>query len=731
MAAAKRTPMMKLWPVPVFLFLMPLHIFSQETSSIDYETARLSRIVGAVRITENISIDGHLDEPAWERAAPASDFTQWQPAPGQPSGERTEVRFLYDDDNLYVGFICFDSDAAKMVVNDLREDFGVNDTDSVSFIIDSLHDRRSGFSLRANPAGARSDGQISNDGTTNNDWDGVWNVKTSINDEGWIAEFVIPFKTLRFSRDPSQEWGLNIARRVLRLNEVSYWSPVPVRYRGTNVSLAGTLRGLENIRQGRNLKVKPFVTAGITEVRDSSTEQDYDGGLDAKYSLTPSLTLDATYRTDFAQVEVDQQQVNLTRFNIFFPEKRDFFLENSGTFTFGGEGGGGGGGANLVPFFSRRIGLSASGIPIPIVGGGRVSGQVGRYDVGFLLMKTADQGSTPSNNYLVGRIKRQLLTNSFVGVLVTHRDSTLEGDTNRVYGGDAHFQFYRRLNIDSHVLMSDTPGRSGRNHARRLQTSWVDDEMSMSVEYATIEANFNPEVGFVRRGDLTQYSGEFSWNPLMGGSNRIRNLTFGTSVDYSSGATSGKVETRNQRATMGVLFQSTSAINFNIDETFDRLTGEDSILGVPISAGDYRYRSYSASANSNRSEKISGNAGVNWGEFWDGHRKSFSGGLSLKPNYHWNVTFNYSHNRVKLSKGSATTDLLGMRLLYGFTPQAFINAFVQYNAANHRVSSNIRFNFTHHPLSDLFLVYNDIRDTDNGQLVERAFIVKLTNLFNF
>ncbi|MBI2150823.1 MAG: hypothetical protein HYU27_09510, partial [Acidobacteria bacterium] len=516
--------------------------------SLDYEAIRLEKIVTAVRITEKITIDGHLDEPAWKLAIPAADFLQWSPRHGEPSPERTEVRFLYDGDNIYVGFTNFDSDMTRAVIKELKEDFSPQDSDLVGVAFDSLHDRRSGFSFGVNVAGAKRDQQIANDSQFNQDWDGVWDAKVSRNGEGWIAEFVIPFKTLRFSNSPKQEWGVNMNRRIMRRNEESQWSLVPQRYRISRISQAGTLAGLENIRQGRNLKVTPFATAGITQVRDAAggplrtlkslsrvfcAEQHndcgYDGGVDAKYSLTSSLTLDATYRTDFAQVEVDQQQVNLTRFNLFFPEKRDFFLENAGTFSFGTGGGGtsstSSSNANLVPFFSRRIGLSAGGTPIPILGGARLTGQIDRYDIG-LSMKTSRSASGPSNNYVVGRVKRNLFRNSFVGALLTNRDSTIRGDYNRVYGSDAHFEFYNRLGFDSYVLRSDTPGKNGRNAARRFEAGWRDEEITASAEYATVQTNFNPEAGFIRRRDITQYSGDFAWRPLLRNSDVIRNLNF-------------------------------------------------------------------------------------------------------------------------------------------------------------------------------------------------------------
>ena len=419
-------------PVLLVALLGGLPAFAQSgTTQVDYDTARFDKVVTAIRIDEEISLDGHLDEAAWDIAIPATDFAQQFPRPGEPSRNRTEARFLYDDDNLYVGAILYNVNPDNIVINELTEDFNQGQSDAIGVVLDTLGDQRSGFVFFVNPAGARKDGQIANDGQSDNfDWDGVWDVGVSQNGEGWIAEFRIPFKTLRFSNSPSQEWGLQMDRRVSDQREDSHWSPLPVRYRATRVSMAGTLRGLEGIRQGRNLKVKPFAVAGFTQTRaggdplgDWNTGQNYDGGLDLKYGITQSLTLDATYRTDFAQVEVDQQQVNLTRFNLFFPEKREFFLENAGTFNFGPRRE-----RDLIPFFSRRIGLSDQGTPIPIVGGARVTGQIGRYDVGVLTMKTESTATTPSNTYTVGRVKQNLLTNSWIGALVTNRDSTVAGD---------------------------------------------------------------------------------------------------------------------------------------------------------------------------------------------------------------------------------------------------------------------------------------------------------------
>ena len=722
----------------VFTFIASLAsadvAFAQQTAPIDYEAVRRSRVVDAIRINqEEISLDGHLNEAAWKLAKPATDFIQNAPRPGEPAQQATEVRFLYDNTNLYVGVTCFQSEDAPIVVNDLVQDFNFGQSDALNLILDTLHDRQSGFMFMTNPGGARRDGQTFNDGQSGNiDWDGVWDVKVSRFEGGWIAEFEIPFKTLRFSNSPTQEWGFNMTRAVRRANEQSNWAPIPIRFSATRVSLAGTLRGLENIKQGRNITVKPFIAAGASQARSGSRMEttrslgklkDYDGGADAKFSLTPSLTLDATYRTDFAQVEADQQQVNLTRFNLFFPEKRDFFLENAGTFAFGP-------GGNLVPFFSRRIGLSASGTPIPIIGGGRVSGKVDKYDVGFLAMKTERLGTTPSNNYVVGRLKRNLMRSSWIGALMTSRNSTTS-DFNRVYGADAHFQFYQRLEFDSYLLKSETPDLDGKDLARRFEAAWKDDEFEASAQYNEVQTNFNPEVGFIRRRNATQYEGEVAWRPQLRSSDLVRNLDFSASTSYFKSGTTGQIETRLQEAQAGIQFESNAEANFTISRTFDRLVAPDRIQGIPLPVGDYDYLEYAASFGTNNSRRISGNGSMNWGEFWDGNRHSYGGGISVKPDYHLNVSLNYTRNNLDLLNGASKTHLLGTRIVYSFSSRSFFNAFLQYNSSTHEVSTNIRFNIMYKPLSDLYVVYNDRRDTTIGQPMERAFIVKVTRLLTF
>ena len=711
-----------------------------QSVQIDHEAIRAARVVTAIKIAEKITLDGRLDEAIWTQAPVAGDFLQKQPDNGAPATERTEARFAYDDDNLYIGVTCFDSQPDKVLIRDLREDFNFGTTDLVQVFIDSIHDGRTGFTFVVNPAGARRDSQISGIGGSNQDWDGVWDAKVNRGRDAWTIEFSIPFKTLRFSGSTVQEWGVNLSRKIMHLSEESNWAPVPIRFNGNQPDMAGTLRGLENIRQGRNLKIKPYVIGGGTQTRVGGALRaawDRDLGFDAKYSLTPSMTLDATYRTDFAQVEADQQQVNLTRFNLFFPEKRDFFLENSGTFAFG-SGSRNNNSSNLVPFFSRRIGLSSAGTQIPIVGGARVSGQAAGNDIGVLVMKAEDlvgataASTTPSNTYLVGRYKRNLLRTSWIGAIVTDRESGLANDYNRVYGPDVHFQFFQRLEIDSYALRSETPGRSGDNMARNVVVAWRDDDLTLLAEHNAVEPNFNPEVGFVRRANMTQYSADAAWRPQLRRSTTIRNLIASTSVDYFESAGTGAIETRTHEGTIGVQFENNGSINFTANQTFDRLSNPFAIRSaVAVPVGDYEYTRYTASLNSGSNRRVGVTGNTSWGEFWNGHNTAVTAGLDIRPNYHVNIELDYSRNHVTLPNGTFTTGLVGARFLYGFSPRAFFNAFLQYNADTHQVSSNLRFNFTHHPLSDLYVVYNDRRDTVSGALLERAVILKLTNLFSF
>ena len=438
----------------------------------NYETAHLERRLKAVKISEKINIDGKLDEPGWALSPTATDFLQSEPKEGEPSVERTEVHVLYDNQNLYFGVYAHDSEIAHVVVSDLKKDFANDANDTFEIVLDTFHDERNGYIFSTNAAGAKGDSQMSNEGReTNSNWDGVWYVETSVVDDGWIAEIAIPFKTFKFRAGEMQTWGINFHRNLRsgQRNEDSFWSPLPRIYNLNRVSLAGTLEGLEGIKPGSNVRLKPYLSSSLAQNGATGVRKgDGDFGFDAKYGITSGLTWDFTYNTDFSQVEADEQQVNLTRFNLFFPEKREFFLENSGIFRFGGGDVNGGnfntfggrtsGISNDVFFFSRNIGLSGDNEAVPILGGTRLTGRAGSYEIGFLNMQQREYRNSHATNFTVGRVKHNILANSDIGVMMMDKEVKDSPQFNRVVGADANFRFGQGTTFNTFLAKASTPG---------------------------------------------------------------------------------------------------------------------------------------------------------------------------------------------------------------------------------------------------------------------------------
>jgi hypothetical protein len=425
----------------VFLTIL-LAMMASASSAINYETARFERKLQAVKIEEKIVLDGKLNEASWTKAPVATNFIQNEPRPDEPASEQREVRILYDNESIYFGFLMKDSRMKGLVINELDRDFASESGDTIEVILDTFHDERNGYRFSTNAAGAKYDAQMINEGrATDKDWDGIWYVKTSRGSDVWFAEMVIPFKTLNFQNSDIQTWGINFHRNLRSngSNEDSYWSPLPRIYDVQRVSLAGTLENLEGIKPGVNLKIKPYLMGNIQRTGDSKSKVDGDFGFDVKYGVTNGFTWDFTYNTDFSQVEADEQQINLTRFSLFFPEKRDFFLENSGIFQFGS-------GSQLLAqsdmlfFFSRRIGLSDAGEVIPILGGTRLTGRADNWELGFINMQQKQYEDNRATNFTVARLRRNILANSDIGIMMTNKE--VEGPHyNRVLGTDANLRF--------------------------------------------------------------------------------------------------------------------------------------------------------------------------------------------------------------------------------------------------------------------------------------------------
>jgi len=690
------------------------------------------RTVTAGYVESKIVIDGILDEREWSLVEPATDFIQNEPNMGEPASERTEVRLLYDDETLYVGIYCFDSAGTEgITLTDVSRDYGSTDNDHFAVIFDTFDDDRNGLAFGTNPVGAKRDFQVTQDGErTNADWDTIWDVKSQITDSGWQAEMAIPFRSLRFRDSQQQVWGINFNRRIRRKNESSHWSAIPRPYWLSRVSLAGELEGINGIGQGRNFYIKPYLLTPV--VRREQDDVDFlpDAGVDIKYGVTPGLALDLTVNTDFSQVEADQQQINLTRFPLFFPEKREFFLENSTIFQVKRVGSGfRSNDRDLIAFFSRRIGLS-QGRVVPILGGARLTGTAGPYRLGFLSIQTDDSDTTPSTNFSVARIRRDIFQNSDIGGIFINKD--VKGDHyNRTYGVDTNWQFFRYLEAASFLLKTDTPGLQGEDKAFHAFVGWRDPSIEMEAEHLSIEENFNPEAGFVPRTGIRTSKGQFIAKSRPGEAIPwIRQFRPNLGIEYITNQ-ENVLESRDFDQTFSIDFQDGGLFWFTHRFLFERLDEPFFIRpdqAIPV--GDYRFRVISTNYSSDQSRMFSGSLFFQTGEFFDGHKTTTRAGFGFKPGYHFGSSIAWNRDDVELPSGDFTTHLVIVRLDYSFDTHMFLDALIQYNSTVKEIASNIRFNFIHKPLSDFFLVYNERRAT-TGEVIERALIAKLTYVFDF
>ncbi len=707
--------------------------------------------VRAVRLDRPIVIDGALDEDVYESVPPVGDFVQSLPDEGEPATERTEAWILFDDTHVYVSARVWDSaPESEWVANEMRRDTNqLRQNDTFGVVFDTYYDRRNGVMFYTNPLGAMADFAITNEGNPNSDWNPIWDVRTGRFDGGWTVEMEIPFKSLRYRPGTEQVWGLQLRRAIRRKNEWAHLTLVPRSAAGTGamgvfrVSENATLVGLEAPPPSTNLEIKPYGIAGSRTDRTAEppVSNDFyaDAGLDVKYGITENLTADLTYNTDFAQVEVDEQQVNLTRFNLFFPEKREFFLEGRGIFDFASAGVGAGRGGGRAPtlFFSRRIGLQERQ-PVPILAGGRLTGKVGAFDVGALNIQTEDDDlvGAEATNFTVLRLRRDILRRSNVGVLFTgrSRSTVVEEGSNQTYGVDGTFSFYDNVNLLGYYATTRTPGLTGTEDSYRGRFSYDADRWGLQLDHLLVGEDFNPEVGFVRRSGFRQnfVSGRFSPRPSM---EAVRRLVFEGSLDYLEHPGQGYLETRERGARFQAEMENSDAFEVVFTDTYERLHEPFPIASdVTIPTGDYGFRDVEIGYSLGLQRRFSGRLSVQRGSFYDGEITSagFSQGrleitrqLSLEPS----LSFNW----VELPAGDFSTHLAVTRINYSFTPRMFVSGLVQYNSNSETFSTNLRLRWEYAPGSELFVVYTEDRDTavfDRfSRLSNRGLVVKLTGLF--
>ena len=694
--------------------------------------------VRAVRLTSSLRLDGRLDEAVYAEVSPMSDFIQTVPVEGVPATEKTEVWVFSDEDNVYVAARCWESRPDRMVVNVMQRDTSnIMQNENFGFVFDTFHDQRNGVMFIVNPIGGFTDGQII-DRRYSRDWNTVWDFRTARFEGGWTVEIAIPFKSLRYGPGPTQVWGFN-ARRINRWkNETSHLTLVPPTFAGSGLfqtSLAATMVGVEVPSGAKNLEIKPYAISDLTSDRTAtpmiSNDLDANFGIDVKYGITQNLTTDFTYNTDFAQVEADEQQINLTRFSLFFPEKREFFLENQNTFAFGGASG-----DTPILFHSRRIGLN-QGREVPIQVGGRLTGRVGAFTLGLINIQTDDEpvSEARATNFSVVRVKRDLLRKSSIGVIFTGRSVGQSGlGTNEAYGVDGTFAFYDNLFINTYWAQTQTDGLSDEDTSYRAQFNYAGDLYRVQLERLGVGANFRPEVGFVRRSDMDRSFAEFRFSPRPD-SDIVRQLSWtGSALYIENGA--GRVETREWDGEFGIEFHSSDRFTAGSRRTYEFLPRPFRITpDVTLPIGPYEYASGRASFSFGRQRMLSGTLSTEWGTFFNGDKKT----ISIRParailTPQLSVEPTYSVNWVDLVEGSFTTHLVGSRITYTLTPRMFTSALLQYASNDKDMQANVRLRWEYQPGSELFVVYTEQRDAHAirfPELANRTFVVKINRLFRF
>jgi hypothetical protein len=731
----------------VFLLLLAAPAAAQPTSGVT---------VRASRLTEPLRFDGRLDEAVYMSAPPIDSFIQQLPVEGVPATEPTEVWIFFDEDTLYISARCHDSRPDRIAANELRRDnnniFFVNDNFSVA--LDTFYDQRSAVFFQTNPIGAFRDQAIV-DGVFNVNWNAVWDVRTARDERGYTVEMAIPFKSLRYRAPGPQVWGINMRRQVKSKNETSMLTRVPQSYGGDGVAqmaVAATLVGVEIPAQSMNLELKPYAAGALTTDRAARLpfENDPNGdvGLDVKYGLTRGLTTDLTVNTDFAQVEEDQQQVNLTRFSLFFPEKRGFFLEGQGLFDFGGVSGQRASGIRPIMFFSRRIGLSA-GQAVPVIAGGRVTGKAGRYDVGALTIATDDKPSASAvkTTFSALRVRRNIFRRSSVGMIATGRWPAATGrDENAAAGVDADLRFFDNIQSNLYLARTSSPRtwgpasagpavRGGDDTSYRARFLYDGDRYGFDADRLVVESNFNPEVGFVRRTDFALNAMMARFSPRLRRGRAIRMLTWQGDLEYVTDARGRTLEDRTVTGRFGVEFNSSDRVVVLVARQFERLPFDFTISrGVVVPAGGYSYELLEASYTLGQQRTVSGSLAASRGSFYGGTRTAagYSGRLGLST--HFTVEPVVTLNWVTLPYGEFTAHLGGARINVTPSPRLGFSALSQYNPGLGSLTSSVRMRWEYVIGSEIFVVYSDGRDTvarGFPGLQNQTVAVKMTRLFRF
>ena len=715
--------------------------------------------IRSTRLPSPMAFDGRLNEAFYGETKPISDFVQQEPFEGQPATEKTDVWVFFDDQYVYVSARMFETDSSRRVTSDMRRDSSnLFNNDHFGVMFDTFNDHRNGYFFYANEMGGMVDAQLTNE-TPNNNWNGLWDVRTATFDGGWTAEFRFPFRSLRF-KEGGHVWGANFRRVVRWKNEHSFLTAIPQSYgrRGlTKVSSAAAMVGLESPQKLRNLDVKPYALGSTLTNRRATPPVNNDAnaefGVDAKWGITQSVITDFTYNTDFAQVEDDEAQVNLTRFSVQFPEKREFFLEGQDVFNFAG--GGASQGGNGIPqatmqnppnnapvlFFSRRIGLQNAQV-VPILAGGRLIARTNGFQVGALHMRTDDESTARAvaTDFSVIRVNRDILRRSRIGVIATRRGPGVRGDyENYAYGADANFNFGNFLNVSSYIAGTDSTDAAADDRARELSyrgaINWNADRTGFQLDHTFVGDQFNPEIGFLRRSAFARTYGSARYSPRPAGRGRVRKLFYEASYDYYEDPNQDP-ESREAQGAFRAEFSNSDQLAVEYSQMFEALHAPFTPSpGVTVPAGAYDFNQAKFLYTFTPARRVSGTMQLTYGGFYGGTLREITwrGRAEFGPRFLLEPTL--SLNYFKTRYGDGDSNLISSRLTYSLTPRMFVSALVQYQSATDTMSTNARFRWEYQPGSELFVVYSDGRNTlitgFPPPLESRSLVVKATRLFRW
>lgn len=727
-----------------FIFcLLSATCFAQDASV--FKPDAVKKEVVATRISSSLKIDGLLNEAVWQQALPAPDFIQIEPLQGQPASQLTSTRVLYNRQYLYVGIIAYDSAGKKAIrATDFRRDFSVRSHDQVAISFDGFNDHRNAMAFTTNAYGVQRDLLVFDDVLTDLDWDGLWKVRTNRTDSGWTAEIAIPWQTLRYPKtaDSLQQWGFNVMRNRRLTNEISAFSAYPRSFNFTRMAYAGVLKNLQPPPPRANIRVQPYVLGSYDRYQNFPAATDPEqnsflAGGEIKWAINPNNILDLTFNTDFAQADADRQVNNVTRFSVFFPERRQFFLENASLF---GAGVGpaediSGGTMRIQPFFSRRIGLDDAGNPIPIDAGGRYVYRSKKRNFGTILMRQRKNAITPGTNFFVGRYSENIGQQSRIGGLVTIKNN--DSGTNVLAAVDGFFRLGESHSISSMLIRSANNNGGKDGFAGYAQYYYTTNQFKIWWTQTVVTRDFDPALGFVSRSDVIGTTPGIFWyyrGKKLPFPKWIRAFEPGLMLEFYHQASTGKlIERQINMNPVWFNFQNGGYFGYLINPTFQQLTEPFAPLGILISEGKYNYVRHQFYYSSDPSKVIGLSADINFGSYFNGQLDAGTVALRLSPSPHFSLTGSVNRNRfIKVGDNleTATADLWSITGRLALNPRLQLIGFYQRNSLNKQDNYNVRLSWEYQPLSYIYLVFNH-RGFDNSLLkrqTEDHVIMKLSYL---